>query len=71
MLIINALLPFILAVNWLFDGNYMFLRTKPQNGSLLDFLGPYPWYILSLEAMAFIIFTIIWLLLRKRDKKVS
>lgn len=69
MLIINALLPFIIAVNWLFDGNYMFLRMKPQNGSLLDFLGPYPWYILSLEAVAFIIFTIIWLLLRTKGRK--
>ncbi|HEX5564435.1 MAG TPA: TIGR02206 family membrane protein [Sporosarcina sp.] len=71
MLIINALLPCIIAINWLVDGNYMFLHMKPQNGSLLDFLGPYPWYILSLEAMAFIIFTVIWLLLRKKDTKIE
>lgn len=71
LLIINALLPFILAVNWLFDGNYMFLRMKPQNGSLLDFLGPYPWYILSLEAVAFIMFSIIWLCLRKKGSKIE
>lgn len=69
MLIINAIVPFILAVNWLFDGNYMFLRMKPHNGSLLDFLGPYPWYILSLEAVAFIIFSVIWLVLRRRGSK--
>lgn len=69
MLTINAMLPIILAVNWLFNGNYMFLRMKPQNGSLLDFLGPYPWYILSLEAVAFILFTIIWLLLRKKGRR--
>ena len=71
MLIINVLLPFILVINWLFDGNYMFLRMKPQNGSLLDFLGPYPWYILSLEVVAFTIFSAIWLLLRKWGGKVS
>ncbi|WP_252503349.1 TIGR02206 family membrane protein [Sporosarcina sp. Marseille-Q4943] len=69
MVVINALLPIILAVNWLVEGNYMFLRMKPYNGSLLDFLGPYPWYILSLEAVAFIIFTVIWLLLRKKGKE--
>lgn len=69
MLIINLLVPFIVAINWLVDGNYMFLRMKPQNGSLLDFLGPYPWYILSLEAVAFVIFTVIWLLLRKKGRK--
>lgn len=69
MIAINALLPIIMAANWLFDGNYMFLRMKPQNGSLLDFLGPYPWYILSLEAVAFIMFSLIWLLLRKRSSR--
>lgn len=68
MLLLNALLPIILAINWLVDGNYMFLRMKPQNGSLLDFLGPYPWYIVSLEAVAFSIFTIIWMLVRKKGQ---
>lgn len=28
-------------------GNYMFLREKPERGSLLNALGPWPWYILS------------------------
>jgi hypothetical integral membrane protein (TIGR02206 family) len=64
MLIINVLAPFILAINWLFDGNYMFLRMKPQNGSLLDFLGPYPWYIFSLEVVAVFLFRGNWVILR-------
>ncbi len=65
MLALNLLLPLIIAANFLFQGNYMFLQEKPLNGSLLDFLGPYPWYILSLEGAAFIIFTCIWLLFRE------
>ncbi len=62
---LNLLLPLLFLVNSLFQGNYMFLREKPYNGSLLDFLGPYPWYILSLEGVAFIMFTCFWFGFRK------
>lgn len=65
MIILNLLLPLIFAVNVFFQGNYMFLREKPVNGSLLDYLGPYPWYILALEGVAFLIFVCLWLLFRK------
>lgn len=67
MLILNLLLPFIFFINRIVDGNYMFLRMKPVNGSLLDYLGPYPWYLLSLEAVAFLIFTILWFLFKRRS----
>jgi hypothetical integral membrane protein (TIGR02206 family) len=71
MIVLNILLPFIFFVNQLFDANYMFLRMKPENGSLLDVLGPYPWYILSLEAVAFIIFALLWLAFRKRKSTTN
>lgn len=32
-------------------GNYMFLRRKPTGGSILDPLGPWPWYILGAAAL--------------------
>lgn len=33
-------------------GNYMYLREKPEHGSLLSVLGPWPWYILSTALLA-------------------
>ncbi|WP_172369148.1 TIGR02206 family membrane protein [Sporosarcina jiandibaonis] len=71
MIVLNVLLPFIFFVNQLFDANYMFLRMKPANESLLDLLGPYPWYILSLEAVALIIFVLLWLAFRKRKSTTN
>lgn len=67
MVALNILLPCVFALNMKLQGNYMFLREKPANGSLLDFLGPYPWYILSLEFVTFIIFVCLWLLFRKKE----
>lgn len=55
-LILNVLSLFIGLVNWLTGGNYMFLARKPQGASLIDLLGPWPWYILSLEAAALLSF---------------
>jgi hypothetical integral membrane protein (TIGR02206 family) len=51
----------ILFVNRLTGGNYLFLSSKPAGGSLLDLLGPWPWYLLSLEAVALILFTMLYL----------
>ncbi|WP_438318712.1 YwaF family protein [Sporosarcina sp. FA9] len=62
LVILNLLLPLVVVVNLLFDGNYMFLKSKPNSDSLLDFLGPYPLYILSLEGISFLMFFILWLL---------
>ena len=65
---INLLLPVILFVNKQTDGNYWFLRHKPKNPSFFDVLGPYPWYIFSLESLLIVISLIVWLILRKWEK---
>ncbi|MCA1031993.1 TIGR02206 family membrane protein [Bacillus timonensis] len=68
MLVLNALAIFIYIVNKITGGNYMFLAKKPSNPSILDFLGPYPWYILSLEAVAFSIFLLLYLPFYRRKE---
>jgi hypothetical integral membrane protein (TIGR02206 family) len=35
-------------------GNYMYLRQIPPGGSLLNFMGPWPWYILTGVVLAFV-----------------
>jgi release factor glutamine methyltransferase len=47
------------AANLLTGGNYMWLREKPDEASLLDVMGPWPWYILSAAVLALILFTLL------------
>jgi len=49
----------------IYKTNYMFLRSKPPTPSLLDILGPWPWYILVCEVVAFGIFLLLYLPFRR------
>jgi len=60
-LCLNVLAFMVFNINQLTGGNYMFLSRKPTNPSLLDYLGDYPWYILSLEGVAIILYFIMYM----------
>ncbi|MEO2074803.1 MAG: TIGR02206 family membrane protein [Bacillus sp. (in: firmicutes)] len=66
---LNVLMPFIMIINKLVGGNYMFLSHKPDSASLLDVLGPYPWYILSLEGLLISLSLIVWVIFREKAVK--
>lgn len=63
---LNVLMPIIMLINKAVDGNYLFLSHKPSGASLLDLLGPYPWYILSMEFLLITLSLIVWLIFRKK-----
>lgn len=69
MIMLNIVAVFVLMINFFTAGNYMFLKEKPTTASLLDYLGPYPFYILSLEAVACIVFIGLWAIFRSTKDK--
>jgi hypothetical integral membrane protein (TIGR02206 family) len=68
MIYLNLLIIPIAVVNYLTEGNYLFIMHKPNDPSLIDILGPWPWYILSMEAAAAVAFVLLYVpfLLQKR-----
>ena len=58
---INVFLLISIIVNWMLDANYFWISAKPETFSLLDYLGPWPWYILSSEFVALLHFVMAYL----------
>jgi hypothetical integral membrane protein (TIGR02206 family) len=52
--------------NLLTGGNYMWLREKPEAGSLLDLMGPWPWYILGAAVLTLFLFALLAAPFRRR-----
>jgi hypothetical integral membrane protein (TIGR02206 family) len=48
-------------VDYFTNGNYLFLRDLPPTRTLLDYMGPWPWYIVTLAVAAIIVFNLLYL----------
>ncbi|SMD25475.1 YwaF family protein [Kibdelosporangium aridum] len=56
-------------VNLLVDGNYGYLNRKPVTGSLLDVLGPWPWYLIPVAALVLVVWALMtwpWTIARRQ-----
>jgi hypothetical integral membrane protein (TIGR02206 family) len=58
----------VAVVNLALDANYLYLRAKPANPTLLDWFGPWPVYILAADAAALAVYWLLALPFRRADE---
>ncbi|SBV93112.1 conserved membrane hypothetical protein [uncultured Eubacteriales bacterium] len=58
--VLNILAAAAFAANIMSGTNYMFLLHKPDSFSLLSVLAPWPYYLIELELLGFIVFLLIY-----------
>jgi hypothetical integral membrane protein (TIGR02206 family) len=61
MVFANLYMLCVTGVNVLVGGNYMYTLRKPETASLLDLLGPWPWYLFYAEFVALALFILLYL----------
>jgi hypothetical integral membrane protein (TIGR02206 family) len=60
-------LAFAMTANMLLGSNFAFASRPPDNPSLIDQLGPWPWYLLSMQGIAVIFFVLLALPFRHKS----
>ena len=60
-LVLQVYVVFIFIINLLIGSNYFFVMRKPPTASALDYLGPWPWYLLIGEGIVLLLFFIVYL----------
>lgn len=66
LLAVNVYAAALLAFDLRTGTNYMYLVEKPASGTLLDLLGPWPFYLLAGDAVAALLFWLLHLPFRRR-----
>jgi len=61
----------IYLLDYVIKGNYLFLGVKPAGANLLDFFGPWPYYLIVLGLILFPYFLILYLTIHLFNKKLK
>jgi hypothetical integral membrane protein (TIGR02206 family) len=69
--ITNAYAGLVGIVNFIAGTNFMYLNRKPSSPTLLDALGPWPWYLLVADVLALGLFLLLELPFRRRAVEAS
>lgn len=65
----NIYAAFVFVLNLLIGSNYLFIAHKPDTPSLIDSLGPWPFYLLPLELIAVAMILLLYLPYALKDRK--
>lgn len=60
-LLTNLYALFVALLNLALGSNYLYICAKPPGITLLSYLGPWPWYLLVLEAVSLVLFFLLYL----------
>lgn len=69
MLFGNLYMLFVTGVNYSLGSNYMYTLHKPETASLLDLMGPWPWYLFNAQFLALFLFVLLYLPFAIADRR--
>ena len=46
----------VMSINWIIGENYGFLNDKPEVGTFFDYMGPWPYYLVTLQLIAYTLY---------------
>ena len=67
----NLFLFLSLIINFMLESNYMFTRHKPLVPTLLDPLGPWPWYLVFVQFLALGLFVLVYVPFWVGERRLS
>jgi hypothetical integral membrane protein (TIGR02206 family) len=65
----NIYMIFVFFLNLVLGSNFLFIAYKPDFPTLLDLLAPWPWYIIQLEVVGFLILFILYMPFFVKDSR--